>query len=199
MRFLGKLQETANFTNDNKFILIANIFLITLVLKCLLPCQSCSLISVPCEMTLSYQSSLLAAMEYDVTFLVIQLCWAPFVPKAEKELSHQIFSCFNQGCVKVFRGRPWRNESFSIQQSMYCPHMRVSANLDHLLEMHLSYCRTPPSRPPCQPAVFGRDESTEHTLRMVSYVPPMRVRSAYIHHLVFCAGVWSSLLTYVVN
>lgn len=46
MRPLGKLQVTANFANDNKFILIANIFLITLVLKCLLHCQSSSLMYV---------------------------------------------------------------------------------------------------------------------------------------------------------
>lgn len=44
MRPLGKLPVTANFANDNEFILIANIFLITLVLKCLLHCQLSSLI-----------------------------------------------------------------------------------------------------------------------------------------------------------
>ena len=58
MRPLGKLQVTANFANDNKFILIANIFLITLVLKCLLHCQSSSLVYVLCEKTLSYRSTL---------------------------------------------------------------------------------------------------------------------------------------------
>lgn len=58
MRPLGKLQVAANFANDSKFILIANIFLITLVLKCLLRCQSSPLIYVLCEKTLSYHSTL---------------------------------------------------------------------------------------------------------------------------------------------
>lgn len=58
MKPLGKLQVTANFANDNKFILIANIFLITLVLKCLLHCQSSSLIYVLREKTLSDRSTL---------------------------------------------------------------------------------------------------------------------------------------------
>lgn len=73
------MQVAANFANDNKFILIANIFLITLVLKCLLRCQSSALIYMLCGKTLSYQSSLVAAAESDFTFLVTQLGRAPFV------------------------------------------------------------------------------------------------------------------------
>lgn len=46
---LGKLQVAANFANDNKFILLANIFLITLVVECLSCCQSSSLIYILCE------------------------------------------------------------------------------------------------------------------------------------------------------
>lgn len=55
---LGKLQVAANFANDNKFILLANIFLITLVLGCLFCCQSFSLIYILCEKPSSYQSTL---------------------------------------------------------------------------------------------------------------------------------------------
>lgn len=67
------MQVAANFANDNKFILIANTFLITLVLTCLLCCQSSALIYVLCGKTLSHPSSLVAAAESDFTFLVTQL------------------------------------------------------------------------------------------------------------------------------
>lgn len=83
MRPLGKLQVTANFANDNKFILIANIFLITLVLKCLLHCQSSSLMC-SLKKTLSYQSTLsswVAAAGNDLTFLLTQ---APFKSQGRK-------------------------------------------------------------------------------------------------------------------
>ena len=84
MRPLGKLQVTANSANDNKFILIANIFLITLVLNCLLHCQSSPLIYVLCERLCHINqpfSNLVAAAGSDFTFLVTQLSWAPFVQR----------------------------------------------------------------------------------------------------------------------
>jgi hypothetical protein len=53
------MQVAANFANDNKFILLANIFLITLDLECLFCCQSSLLIYILCEKPQSwYQSTL---------------------------------------------------------------------------------------------------------------------------------------------
>lgn len=84
MRPLGKLQVTANSANDNKFILIANIFLITLVLTCLLRWQSSPLVRVLCGRLCHINqpfSSWVTAAGSDFTFLVTQLSWAPFVQR----------------------------------------------------------------------------------------------------------------------